>query len=128
MVAGLSLGSITTDAVQRSLDADPDRPPREQVTFIVAGDPSRVTPVSTGIGSFLPVGFRIPVLGWTVTRPPEESTYNNVVVVGEYDITADFPDRPWNVLALVNAVFGFQSAHSQSALTTRKTYPKKTSK
>ncbi|HEX7425442.1 MAG TPA: PE-PPE domain-containing protein, partial [Mycobacterium sp.] len=50
VVAGLSLGSITADAVQRSLDADPNRPPSDRVTFIVSGDPSRITPLSTGIG------------------------------------------------------------------------------
>jgi PE-PPE domain len=116
VVAGLSLGSITADAVQRSLDADPHRPPSDQVTFIVSGDPSRVTPFSTGIGSFLPEGFRIPLLGWTVTRPEANSNYDTVVVVGEYDVTADFPDRPWNVLALVNSLFGFQSSHGPSAL------------
>jgi hypothetical protein len=69
--------------VQRSLDADPNRPSATQVTFIVAGDPSRVTPFSNGIGTLLPVGFRIPGLGWTVTRPPSDSPYNTVVVVGE---------------------------------------------
>ena len=82
----------------------------------MSGDPSRVTPLSTGIGSFLPEGFRIPVLGWTVTRPEANSNYDTVVVVGEYDLTADFPDRPWNVLALVNSLFGFQSSHGPSAL------------
>ena len=116
VVAGLSLGSITADAVQRSLDADPNRPPSDRVTFIVSGDPSRVTPLSTGIGSFLPEGFRIPVLGWTVTRPEANSNYDTVVVVGEYDLTADFPDRPWNILALINSLFGFQSSHGPSAL------------
>ncbi len=82
----------------------------------MSGDPSRVTPFSTGIGSFLPEGFRIPLLGWTVTRPEANSNYDTVVVVGEYDVTADFPDRPWNVLALVNSLFGFQSSHGPSAL------------
>ena len=123
VVAGLSLGSITADAVQRSLDADPHRPPSDQVTFIVSGDPSRVTPFSTGIGSFLPEGFRIPLLGWTVTRPEANSNYDTVVVVGEYDVTADFPDRPWNVLALVNSVFGFAYSHGPSALSSPTVVP-----
>ena len=39
-----------------------------------------------------------------------------MVVVGEYDPTADFPDRPWNILALTNSLFGFQSSHGPSAL------------
>ena len=83
----------------------------------MAGDPSRVTPVSMGIGALLPEGVRVPIIGWTVTRPSADSTYDTMAVVGEYDVTADFPDRPWNVLALFNSVVGFEYAHSQSALT-----------
>jgi len=117
VISGLSLGAMAADAAQRALDADPSRPPASDVTFIATGDPSRVTPLTTGIGSFLPVGLRIPVLGWTVTRPPSESTYDTVVVVGEYEWAADFPDRPWNLLADLNALVGFNYTHSEASLT-----------
>jgi len=117
VISGLSLGAMTADAAQRALDADPRRPPASDVTFIATADPSRVTPLTTGIGSFLPVGFRIPVLGWTVARPPSESAYDTVVVVGEYEWAADFPDRPWNLLADLNALVGFNYTHSEASLT-----------
>ena len=123
VVAGLSLGSMTADAVQRSLDANPHRRPASQVTFIVSGDPSRVTPFSTGIGAFFPTGFRIPVLGWTANRPPSDSAYDTVVVVGEYDVTADFPDRPWNLLALANGILGFDYTHGASSLSSPSEVP-----
>ncbi len=116
VVSGLSLGAMTADAVQHSLDTEPNGPPPEQVTFIVAADPSRATPLTTGIGAFLPAGFRIPVLGWTVVRPAPDSVYDTVVVVGEYDPVADFPDRPWNLLAVLNAVMSFNYVHSEAAL------------
>lgn len=116
-ISGLSLGAMTADAAQRTLDADPNRPPSSELAFIVAGDPSRVTPLTTGIGTFLPVGLRIPVLGWTVTRPPSDSTYDTVVVVGEYEWAADFPDRPWNLLADLNSLVAFNYTHSEAALT-----------
>jgi hypothetical protein len=117
VISGLSLGAMTADAAQHALDADPTRPAASDLAFIVAGDPSRVTPLTTGIGSFLPVGFRIPVLGWTVTRPPSESTYDTVVVVGEYEWAADFPDRPWNLLADLNSLVAFNYTHSEASLT-----------
>lgn len=118
VISALSLGSMTADAAQHELDADPLLgPARSDLTFIVAGDPSRVTPLTTGIGSFLPAGMRVPVLGWTVTRPPAESIYDTVVVVGEYEWAADFPDRPWNLLADLNALVGFNYSHSEAALT-----------
>ena len=118
VISGLSLGAMTADAAQRALDADPGRPPASAVSFIVAGDLSRATPLSTGIGSFFPVGFRIPLLGWTVARPPSESPYDTVVVVGEYEWAADPPNRPWNLLADLNALVGFNYNHSPAALTT----------
>ena len=123
VVAGLSLGSMTADAVQRSLDANPGRRPPAQMTFIVSGDPSRVTPFSTGIGAFFPPGFRIPVVGWTANRPPSDSAYDTVVVVGEYDVTADFPDRPWNLLALANGILGFDYTHGASSLSSPSEVP-----
>ena len=117
VVSGLSLGAITADAAQRIMDADPNRPPASQLTFIVAGDPSRVTPLTTGIGSFMPVDWRLPVFGWTAARPPSESTYDTVAVVGEYDMFADFPNRPWNLLADLNSLFGALYNHSEASLT-----------
>ncbi|WP_371068093.1 PE-PPE domain-containing protein, partial [Salmonella enterica] len=54
--------------------------------------------------------------GWTVNRPASDSNYDTVVVVGEYDLMADFPDRPWNVLADLNAIAGFQLNHSVASL------------
>lgn len=123
VVAGLSLGSVAADDAQRVLDTDPDRPPADALTFIVAGDPVRVTPLSNAIGSYLPVGFRVPVLGWTVTRAPTDSVYDAVIVVGEYDLVADFPDRPWNLLAVINGVFGFFYRHGAASLSSPSDVP-----
>jgi hypothetical protein len=123
VIAALSLGSVAADDAQRVLDADPGRPPADALTFIVAGDPSRVTPLSNAIGSYLPVGFRVPVLGWTVTRTPTDSIYDTVVLAGEYDLVADFPDRPWNLLADINGVFGFFYGHGAASLSSPSDVP-----
>ncbi|WP_313675958.1 PE-PPE domain-containing protein [Mycolicibacterium sp.] len=116
VISALSLGALVSNAAQHALDADSHRPDASQISFIVAGDPSRATPLSTGIGSLMPAGLLLPVFGWTVTRPPSESLYDTVVVVGEYEWAADFPDRPWNLLADLNALVGFQYNHSEAAL------------
>ncbi len=113
VVAGLSLGSLVSDSVQaNSLGLAPD-----QLSFIVAGDPSRVTPMTAGVGSYFSPGWTIPLMGWTVTRPTAESPYNTTVVVGEYDAAADFPNRPWNLVADLNAILGFGYGHGNSSLT-----------
>jgi hypothetical protein len=51
-----------------------------------------------------------------VTRPDDNSPYDTIVVVGEYDGWADFPNRPWNLLADLNAVAGMAYVHSNSSL------------
>ncbi|MDH6246030.1 PE-PPE domain-containing protein [Mycobacterium sp. OTB74] len=117
VVAGLSLGSVTADALQHYYDTHPaDAPPPSRVTFIVSGDPTRATPQTMGLATYLPAETTIPVFGYTVNRPDTQSPYNTVVVVGEYDGWADFPDRPWNLLADVNAVAGMAHVHSNSSL------------
>lgn len=125
VISGLSLGAMTADAAQRALDADPNRPSASKLTFIVTGDPSRVTPLTTGIGSYFPVGLRIPVLGWTVVRPPSESIYDTVDVVGEYEWAGDFPNRPWNLLADLNSLVAFNYTHSEASLTSPTDIPLK---
>lgn len=117
VISALSMGAMVSDAVQRDLDADPSRPDPSQVSFIVTGDPTRSTPLSTGIGSLMPAGLQLPVFGWTVTRPASESHYDTVVVVGEYEWAADFPDRPWNLLADLNSLIAFQYNHSEASFT-----------
>jgi hypothetical protein len=117
VVAGLSLGSVTAGALQHDYDTHPvGAPPPNQVTFIVSGDPTRVTPQTMGVATYLPAGTTIPVFGYTVTRPDSNSPYNTIVVVGEYDGWADFPDRPWNLLADANALAGITYVHSNSSL------------
>lgn len=39
-------------------------------------------------------------------RPEPETPYDVIVVAQEYDGWADFPDRPWNLLATLNAIAG----------------------
>ncbi len=125
VVAGLSLGSLTTDAVQHYYDTHPQgAPPPSQLTFVVSGDLSRPTPVSDGILSYVPAGITAPYpFGFTVARPDADSPYNTTVIVGEYDGWADFPDRPWNLLADANAIAGIQYVHSPSSLSTKPAQP-----
>ena len=57
-------------------------------------------------------GTQIPIVGLTAT-PPVESRYDTVVVTNEYDFWGDFPDRPWNLVALANAVMGAAFVHTR---------------
>jgi hypothetical protein len=56
-------------------------------------------------------GTYLPVFDYTVLGPVE-SRYDLVVFTYEYDGIADFPDRPWNLLADLNALFGVAYRHA----------------
>lgn len=104
-VLGWSQGAMVIDAEQRALVNQPTKP---GLTFVVAGDPTR----PGGILSYLPAGTYIPILNYT-TGPVPQSQYNTTVLTIEYDGIADFPDRPWNVVADANAVLGAFYLHPQ---------------
>lgn len=99
VVVGLSMGSTVIDAEQRFLATDPNAPPPSSLSFVEFSDPNR------GIATLFPVGTFVPVFGFTIANIPV-SQYNTVVVFGQYDGWANFPDRPWNLVADLNAVMG----------------------
>ena len=47
--------------------------------------------------------LRLPIIGVTLDPVPE-TRYDTVVVYSQWDGWANPPDRPWNLLAVLNAV------------------------
>lgn len=111
VVAGHSQGSLVVDDVQRLLRTDPGAPAPDQLSFIVFADPMRGV-----VHTLFRDGGRVPVVGLFASTPVE-SRYDTVVVTNEYDFWGDFPDRPWNPLALANAVAGGVFVHSRASFT-----------
>lgn len=111
VVAGFSQGAIALVYEKQRLMATPaeQRPDADRLTFVTVGDPTG----PGGILRFLP--FRIPVLGLSPVAVPE-TPYDAIVVTGEYDGWADFPDRPWNLISLANALLGVIYVHGRYEL------------
>lgn len=116
-VAGISEGTLVVErelAYLQSLSAD-DAPSRDVLTFYVFGDMLR------GLGQMYLPGVTVPFFGQTF-GPVPETRYDTVVVNEEWDGWANPPDRPWNPLAVINAVMGAvytvngKNDHSQTAL------------
>ena len=116
-VAGISEGTLVIErelAYLQSLSED-EAPSREVLTFYVFGDMLR------GLGQMYLPGVTIPFFGQTF-HPVPETRYDTVVVNEEWDGWANPPDRPWNPLAVINAVMGAvytvngKNDHSQTAL------------
>ena len=108
IVAGFSQGAIAVAYAKQALMSLPDdqRPGPERLTFLTIGDPSG----PAGILNALP--FRVPVIGLTPFIAPP-TPYASVIVNGEYDGWGDFPDRPWNLVSLANALLGAVYVHGR---------------
>jgi len=106
ILAGYSQGAIALTygkLVLMSRPAD-QRPAPDDLTFLTIGDP-------TGPGGIMrSLPFRVPVLGLSPVLVPE-TPYDTVLVTGEYDGWSDFPDRPWNLISLANALIGTAYVH-----------------
>ncbi|MEX0580873.1 MAG: PE-PPE domain-containing protein, partial [Mycobacterium sp.] len=106
VAVGLSGSTMAINDVMRRLEAqraiDPTSVPSpEDVSFMVAGDAERGL-----LPALVPFfGKAIPGINYTV-RPIPVTAYDITVVKGEYDGAADWPDRPWNLLAFANALAG----------------------
>jgi hypothetical protein len=114
---GLSEGSLVLDAVQARLASDPTAPPPDQLVFSTFGDPvARHSFGESFLTSMFPVGTVVPALDYRIP-PPVESQYDTKVFVAAYDMLADFPDRPDNLIALANTLVGLATGHTAVAFT-----------
>ena len=110
VVAALSEGTIVADRELAHLATNPSAAPdAEDLTFVLMASPSR------GVASLLAPGTYIPIVGYT-TQPAPETQYDVDIVFVQYDGWADFPDRPWNLVSVANAVAGSEYLHTPTAL------------
>lgn len=105
-VVGHSEGSMVLDTTRARLENNPDAPEPDQLQFVLFASPTRGL-----LSTLFREGARIPVVNITVAAPVA-SRYDTAVVIHEYDFWADFPDRPWNVVSLLNAALGMTFVHS----------------
>jgi hypothetical protein len=100
IVTSMSQGGLVAHTVQNSYALSPSAPPPDRLAFIYTGDPQRP---GNGLFTVLP-WFALE--GYLPT-PPLLSQYDTTYIVQEYDGITDSPDRPWNLLADLNAYAGF---------------------
>jgi len=110
---GLSQGTLALDQEQLRLAHDPTAPPPDLLQFTTIGDPAFGTSFLSHL--FAP-GSYIPLIDYTMPQPVE-SQYATNRVLAAYDGLADFPDRPDNLLADLNAGFGAGVVHTPAAFT-----------
>ena len=108
LISGFSQGAIAVTYAMRAVMALPtdQRPAADQLTFLTIGDPT----APGGILRFIDVV--VPVIDLTPVVMPD-TPYNTVIINGEYDGWGDFPDRPWNLVSVVNALLGTLYVHGR---------------
>lgn len=100
-------GDIVTKQL-RAIAADPNRPPADQLQFLIVGNTNRP---NGGLLSRL-TPLYIPIFNASFDGPtPTDTGYQGTDIAFYYDGIADFPTYPINVLADVNALFGFLTIH-----------------
>lgn len=96
IVAGASGATLVVDEMMRLLANDPTAPPKDELSFVVLGDANR--------GAFRGfTGMKLPIFDYTVPAAPV-TKYDLLVLKGEYDGIGDWPDRWWNLLAVLNTL------------------------
>ena len=106
-IIGLSAGALVADEQLKRLLADPDAPDKSKLSFVVIADSSRSSFNQNRYDDVLNYQYSTPV----------DTKYDTVVVVAEYDGFADFPDRVWNIVAVINAYVGEFLNHVPSVFT-----------
>ena len=121
IVTGTSEGSAVVDGAQARLVGDPKAPDPKLITFVYTAPlQHHDAALATSFLWYLQ-GIPIPIVAFTPQPPVQDSQYDTVVLAGEYDWAADFPDRPWNLPAVVNSVMAglypsAMSIHGATAL------------
>ncbi|MCX2932198.1 PE-PPE domain-containing protein [Mycobacterium sp. CVI_P3] len=112
VVAGLSEGTLVVNRELAHLATTPGAPAADLVSFAMFGGPE------LGLADiYLRPGTWVPLMDYTA-RTLADSQYDVSVVVHQYDFWADPPDRPWNLLAVANALLGTVYFHDGTALAT----------
>jgi hypothetical protein len=101
-IGGASQGAPVVDEVLRRLASDEDRPGPDDLTAVIYADITR----QRFTWGAVQAGYRI--------QPPPETDWDVIVIVAEYDGIGDFPDNPFNLLAVLNAYMAVDQLHVSS--------------
>jgi hypothetical protein len=109
-VAGLSMGTLVIDHELAYLATDPTAPSPSELLFTSFSNPQ------LGFAdTYLPAGAYVPLADYTAEDMPD-TQYDVDVVFHQYDAWANPPDRPWDLLSVINALVGTRLYHNAAAL------------
>jgi hypothetical protein len=109
VIYGYSQGAVVANEEKRELaEQYPAGTKAPDIDFVLGGDPNLP---NGGIAARFP-GLYIPILDLTFNGPaPTDTQFDTAVITRQYDLAADFPLYPLNLVADLNAVLGFLYVH-----------------
>lgn len=111
-ITALSEGTLVLNRELAYLAANPTAAPAPgALQFALFSSPE----VGGIMQTYLPNGFTLPVVDYTV-QALTNTQYDVSVVFAQYDGWANPPDRPWNIPAVVNSLFGTIYYHNTASL------------
>jgi len=109
-IAALSEGTLVVNRELAYLAGDPTAPPPNALQFAMFNSPE------LGMAhTYLPNGITVPLINYTAHGLPN-TQYDVSVVFGQYDFFGNPPDRPWDIPAWVNSLFGGIYHHNTTSL------------
>lgn len=110
-IAALSHGTLVANRELAYLATAPDAPASNALQFTLFASPE------FGLfKTYLPTGATLPIVDYTA-HALANTQYDVNLVFGQYDAWSNPPDRPWNLLSVVNSLFGMAYHHNTAALT-----------
>jgi hypothetical protein len=109
VIDGYSQAAVVANVEKRKLaEQYPKGTQAPDIDFVLHGDPNLP---NGGIAARFP-GLYIPILDVSLNGPePTNTGFDTIVITRQYDLAADFPLYPLNLVADLNALLGFFYVH-----------------
>jgi hypothetical protein len=109
VIFGYSQSALIANREKRKLAEQYQGTTAPDINFVLFGDPNLP---NGGLFARFP-GLYLPILDWSFNGPaPTDTQFDTIEITRQYDLMADFPLYPLNLVSDLNALLGFFYVHT----------------